>query len=400
MAKEQNNGPLAGVKVLDLSLLLPGPLCSKHLADLGAEVIKVENPRMADGSRYMLGDGVPYLFLQLNRGKKAITVNFKRPDGQAVLKKILKDCDILLEGFRPEAMAKVGLDYESLKDEFPRLIYCSISGYGKTGPYKDYAGHDGNYISYSGLLGVTGDEKARPVLPGFQAADIAGGTLTALSGILAALYEREKTGRGQAIDVSMTDGAFALMEFQLAGYQIEKKDPRPGQSMLSGGLPNYHIYETRDGRFVMLGALEERFFRSFLRSQGREDALEGRKLGENPDPKDLAELKKILTGIFAEKDFGYWQNHFSNPDICLSPVNSISEVIEDPQLKERAMVRREKHPEFGEYLAIGTPFRLSNHNDLAAATPPPGHGEHTREILSDLGYTPDEMEELKKKRAI
>ena len=212
-------GPLDGVRVIDLSLLLPGPLCSMYLGDMGADVIKVENPRMPDltrmmGARLQSPSGESSesgLFLMLNRNKRAITINLKRPEGREVLLRLLEDADILIEGFRPGTLDEMGIGYEQLRERFGRLIYCAISGYGASGPYRDLAGHDGNYIGYAGLLDINGEAGGPPVLPGVQIADIGGGTQMALSAILAALFARERTGEGQFLDISMLDGAFSFL---------------------------------------------------------------------------------------------------------------------------------------------------------------------------------------------
>lgn len=394
-------GPLDGVRVVDLSLLLPGPLCSMYLGDMGADVIKVENPRAADLTRYMGaritgkdGSSESGMFLAINRNKRAVTINIKREEGRAVLLRLLENADILLEGFRPGMMDEMGIGYKELSARFPRLIYCAISGYGATGPYRDLAGHDGDYIAYSGLLGITGLAGGPPVLPGFQAADIGGGTLTAVSSIVAALYAREKTGRGQFLDVSMMDGAFAFLSLHAGEYVASKKSPEPGTMPLSGGLPNYNVYKCKDERYVMLGSLEERFFRGFLRQIGREDLLDGIDFS-----RDLEKLRAPLAEIFASKTRDEWSALFPNPEACLAPVNSIAEAFEDPQLKERGMVVTVEHPALGEILLIGSPFRFSE-TPTAIRRPPPRHGEHTDEVFREIGYSPADLDDLRKKRAI
>ena len=399
------NGPLDGIKVVDLSLLLPGPLCSMHLGDMGADVIKVENPRAADMTRYMgarlgaedgdIHNGESGMYLAINRNKRAITVNIKRPEGIAVIHKLLEDADILLEGFRPGALAKMGLGYEDLKEKYPRLIVCAISGYGAGGPYESLAGHDGNYISYSGLLGITGTAGGAPVLPGFQVADIGGGSQAALVSILAALYNREKTGRGQFLDISMMDGAFAFLSLHAGEYVASGKSPERGEMALSGGLPNYNVYRCKDNQYVMLGALEERFFKSFLRRIDKESLLTEH--GFSPD--GLAKIKPELEKIFAEKTRDEWAELFMDPDTCLAPVNSIEEAFEDPQLTERKMVLKMEHPELGEIMMIGSPFKFSE-TPCTYRRLPPGHGEHTESILAELGYNPEQIKELRSKRAV
>ncbi|MCR9143851.1 MAG: CoA transferase [bacterium] len=411
---ENKGGPLAGVRVVDLSLLLPGPLCSMYLGDMGADVIKIENPRMPDLTRMMgtrLGpDGKQNidakdpdggaesesgLYLMVNRNKRAITINIKRPEGREVLMKLLEDADVLLEGFRPGTLDAMGIGYEQLKTKFPRLIYCAISGYGASGPYEKLAGHDGNYIGYSGLLGITGLADGAPVIPGFQVADIGGGTLAAVGSILAALYSREKTGRGQFLDISMMDGAFSFLSLHAGEYVASGQSPERGKMDLSGGLPNYNVYRCKDGRYVILGALEERFFRGFLRQVDREDILDGVEM----TAAGLAAIKPQIEEIFLSRDRDDWRELFLNPETCLAPVNDIAEAFEDPQLRERGMIQTVQHPRLGEVLQIGSPFRFSD-TPCEMRTPPPEHGQHTDEVLREAGFDDASLAELRKKRAI
>lgn len=398
---ELKNGPLTGVKVLDLSLLLPGPLCSQHLADLGAEVIKVENPRLGDMTRYLSskiskGDFAESgAFLQLNRNKKSITVNIKREGGRKVILRLLEDCDILLEGFRPDTLNELGIGYEQLKEKFPRLIYCAISGYGATGRYKEHAGHDANYIARAGLLALNGAKNGPPVVPGFQVADIAGGTLTALAAILAALYAREKTGRGQFIDVSMQDGAVPLLALILGDYIATGKEPERGNDMLSGMLPNYRIYETKDGKYVMLAALEEKFFQTFLRQIGREDILKNMPRDEKGYLAASSELEKI----FKERTYDEWAPLFENPDSCFSGVSSLGDVLKDAHLRERGTIREIEHPKLGKIPVIGSPFHFSE-TPATYRLAPPEMGEHTDEVLAAAGFSASEIEELRKDKCI
>jgi len=398
---KMENGPLTGVKVLDLSLLLPGPLCSQHLADMGAEVVKVENPRLGDLTRYLTtkiskGEFAESgAFLQLNRNKKSITVNIKRDGGRDVIMRLLKDCDILLEGFRPDTLNELGIGYEQLKEKFPRLIYCAISGYGATGHYKEHAGHDANYIARAGLLALNGVKGGPPVVPGMQVADIAGGTLTALSGILAALYAREKTGRGQFVDVSMQDGAVPFLSLILGDYIATGKEPERGNDMLSGKLPNYRIYETKDGKYVMLAALEEKFFQTFLRQIDREDILKNMAR----DDAGFAAATKELEQIFKSKTYAEWAPIFENPDSCFSGLSSIGEVLKDKHLLDRGTVLEIDHPQLGKIPVIGSPFHFSE-TPVSYRIAPPAMGEHTDAVLKAAGFTEQEMEELRKSKCI
>lgn len=391
---QTNSAPLAGVRVLDLSLLLPGPLCSLHLADLGAEVIKVENPRAYDGSRAMFksATGAPSLFLMLNRNKKAITLNLKRPASKDILFKILANTDILLEGFRPDAMDKMGMGYETLCPLFPKLIYCGISGYGSQGEYKDFAGHDINYLALSGVLSQTGNP---PQALGFQVADIGGGSLTALSSILAALYQREKTGKGQKLEISMTDGALQFLSLYAGIYAGTGNSPIPGDELLSGKLPNYNVYKTKEGKFVALGALEEMFFQTFLKVAGLGSLLQDHPLKEE----NFGLLKQKLAEYFSQRTWEDLEPIFKNEDSCLTPVLSIEDVAKSEYWQNRKMVFFENHPRYGKILQFGSPFGMKDH-PLSYRNHPPEHGEHTEEILKSLGYSASDTEGFRKDRVI
>lgn len=372
-----------------------------YLGDMGADVIKVENPRVPDftrlmGARLSKGDNSESgLFLMLNRNKRAITLNLKREEGRAVLLRLLETADILLEGFRPDALSEMGIGYEQLKERFPRLIYCAISGYGASGPYTRLAGHDGNYIGYAGLLDITGPADGPPELPGFQVADIGGGALIALSGILAAVYARQKSGRGQFVDVSMLDGAFSFLSLHAGEFLASGQPPQRGRMTLSGALPNYNVYRCRDGKYVILAALEERFFRAFLRQIGEEALLEGLRL----DAEGLAVLFPRLRAIFAQRDRDQWQELFLNSECCLGPVNSVAEAFADPQLRSRQMVVEIEHPQLGPVLMIGAPFHFSD-TPVSYRQAPPGHGQHTDEVLESLGIDASRRAELRSRRAI
>ncbi|OOV40535.1 CoA transferase [Leptospira kirschneri serovar Pomona] len=389
-----NQGPLSGIKVIDLSLLLPGPLCSMYLGDMGAEVIKVENPRAMDATRIMFKkeNGAPSLYLMLNRNKKAITLNLKKEKSKEILFKLLENADILLEGFRPDGLAKMGYGYDDLKERFPKLIYCGIYGYGTEGKYRNFAGHDVNYLSLSGVLSQTGKT---PQIPGYQLADIGGGTMTALSSILAALYAREKTGKGQKISVSMMDSSLPFLSLYGGIYGATGKNPEGGNELLSGKLPNYNVYQTKEGRWVALGALEDMFFKTFLRQTGLDKHLEELPVEEKNFPK----WKEILTSYFSAKTFEDLNALFENEDSCLTPVKTIEEVIKDPVFQENGMVKEKKHPDYGDYFQFGAPFSFSE-TPVTYRLDPPSHGEHNETIYRTLGYTMEEIETMKKEKVI
>lgn len=390
-----------------------------HLADLGAEVIKIENPRVPDMTRLMgtklsstlaagsnvapeeekdSGEGPTGLYYSVNRNKKSISLNIKRPEGREVLLKLLETADILLEGFRPGTLEEMGIGYSALHERFPGLIYCAISGYGATGPQKDRAGHDGNYMAESGLLYITGEAGGAPVLPGVQIADTAGGSLLALSGILAALYHREKTGKGQFVDTGMMDGAFSLLSIHAGELAAAGGLPDRGLMDLSGGLPNYSVYETKEGRHVMLGALEGNFFRTFLKNIGREELME--ELQSDPDSQENRErVRAKLKQFFLDKTYEDLAPLFAHTDCCLTPVLSPEEAFHGAQLKAREAAVALQDPELGPVPVTGSPFHLSE-SPPSYRNPPPGHGQQTEEILKELGYDAKALEGLRKRRAI
>lgn len=388
------NLPLEGVKVVDLSMLLPGPLSSLYLADLGAEVIKVENPRAMDGTRVMFQSqsGAPGLYLMLNRNKKAITLNLKREEAKQILFKLLEDADILLEGFRPDGMDKMGIGYDELKEKFPRLIYCGISGYGRDGIYKDFAGHDANYLALSGILHHSGEV---PKLSGAQIADVGGGSLTALVGILAALYSREKTGKGQRIDISMMHSSLPFLSLYAGILASEGKEPIPGRGLLNGGLPNYNIYQTKEGRYVALGSLEEMFFKTFLRVAGLDSILEKLPL----HPEIFSEISHDLETYFSTKTFQDLEPIFQNKDACLSPIRNLEEIFRDQDFRERKMIFEVEHPKYGKTIQIGSPIRFGGET-LPYRSHPPLHGENNEEVYLGLGFTQAEIETWKKEKTI
>jgi crotonobetainyl-CoA:carnitine CoA-transferase CaiB-like acyl-CoA transferase len=389
-------GPLDGVKVIDLSLLLPGPLCSTYLGDMGAEVIKIENPRAVDGTRVMFKSesGFPGLYYMANRNKKAITLNLKKEKSRDILFKLLDNADILLEGFRPGALDEMGIGYDELKEKFPRLIYCGIYGYGESGQYRDMAGHDGNYVSLSGILEQCGEEEKVASL-GIQVADIGGGTLVALASILAALYSREKTGKGQKIDVSMMEGSLQFLTLYAGIYFSSGKMPERGDGLLSGHLPNYSIYRTKEERFVFLGALEERFFRVFLRQSGLTEEIEKIGLEENNFPK----IKEILKKYFLSKSISDLMPIFENRDACLTLIKRLPEVLSDAHLKERKMFFEFQHNKFGKIPQFASPFHFSE-TPCTYRNMGPEHGEHNEEIYKSIGFSKEELEKLKSEKVI
>ncbi|QDE68058.1 CoA-transferase [Myxococcus xanthus] len=384
--------PLTGLRVLDLSRLLPGPYATLVLADLGATVDKVEEPDGGDYVRQMppLRDDVSGLFYGLNRNKRSLTLNLKQPEGREALKRLVRHYDVLVESFRPGVMDKLGVGESVLRAENPRLIYCAISGYGQTGPDRLKAGHDLNYVARAGLLGYGGESGGAPAFPGVQMGDIGGGSLFALVGILAALHERERTGQGRFVDVSMTDGALAFLHMHLASrlyMGTEGAALQRGTEALNGGYACYGLYRTADDRWLAVGALEPKFFAGVCERLGRPELLEDAYAPGEPG----ARVKAELTRLFAEHPLAYWQERFAGSDLCIEPVAEGDDVLKDPQLQARGLFVETEDAVLGRKVThLLTPLRMGE-TSLRA---PPALGQHSREILEEAGFTAQELARL------
>jgi alpha-methylacyl-CoA racemase len=384
---------LSDVRVLDLSRLLPGGFCSLLLADFGAEVLKVEDTGVGDYVRWSAPgyDGADEsaksaLFLALNRGKRSIRLNLKEEQGREVLLRLVREYDVLVESFRPGVMDRLGVGYERLSEENPRLVYCAVTGYGQDGPYTARSGHDMNYLGLNGLLGLTGDADGPPVQSAGQIADLGGGALTAAFGILAALRERERSGRGQVVDVSMFDGSLAWLALVAATYLCDGEVPRRGGLELAGRLICYRPYPCKDG-WVTLGALEPKFWQTWCRGVGREDLIE--KQFERPGSAAHAEVERI----FLERTREEWHSFAEDYDCCLEPVLDLDEALESELVRARKMVVELDQPGADGVRLLGVPVRLSR-TPGAPAGPGPALGEHTREVLAALGYREEEIDSL------
>lgn len=366
------NGALTGIKVLDLSRLLPGPFCSMILADHGAEVIAVEDGRFqADG-----------LFLTpVNRNKKHMSLNLKSEAGKEIFFKLARKADIILEGFRPGVVDRLGVGYEAVRKINPRIIYCAVTGYGQTGPLRDRAGHDVNYLALAGVLDQIGEKDRPPVIPGVQLADIAGGGMNGAIGILLALLARERTGKGQYIDISMTDGMASLLPIPLFFKQTQGRFPERSDAMLSHRYACYNTYETADGRHVSVGAVENRFWAricahfevpQYIPLQYEEDRRE--------------EIIGFFRTAFRKKNLAEWKVELADLDACCEPVLTPEEAMEADLFREREMVLDAPAKDGKPAATLGIPVKLSE-TPGSVRTPAPGFGESTRDILKDLGYS-------------
>jgi alpha-methylacyl-CoA racemase len=388
-------GPLASLKVLDFSTLLPGPFASLLLADMGAEVLRIESPDRADLLRILPphDEGVSASHAYLNRNKRSLALDLKQPAALEIVKRLLADHDILLEQFRPGVMERLGLGYEALKAINPRLIYVSITGYGQTGPYKDRAGHDINYLALAGLASHTGRADSGPLPLGIQAADIAGGSLHGVIGLLAAVIARQQSGQGQHLDVSMTDCVFSLNALAGAGYLACGVEPGRENHVLNGGS-FYDYYRTRDGRWMSVGSLEPAFTQALCEALGRPEL---RALGLSSEP--AQRLKQELQSEFEKHDFAELCAIFAKVDACVEPVLRLCEALEHPQLKARELVTQVPRGDGSSQAQMACPLKFSE------GLPEPRHigarlGEHTNEVLGALGFSAERISQLRSDRVV
>jgi len=405
--------PLEGIKVLDLSRLLPGGFCSLLLADFGADVVKVEDTGMGDYIRW----SPPYyegahdsaksaLFLSLNRNKRSIRLDLKSDGGREALLALVREHDVVLESFRPGVLDRLGVGYARMREENPGIVYCAISGYGQTGPKREASGHDMNYLGLIGLLGLTGERGGGvggdPIQSAGQIADLGGGALMAAFGILAALRERDSagelvgrpgsgsagSGEGQLVDISMSDGALSWLAMVAAGYFADGTVPRRGELPLAGSLICYRPYECADG-WVTLGALEPKFWQAWCRGVGREDLIA--KQFERPGTEAHAQVQEI----FKTRDRADWEAFARKHDCCLEPVLELDEALSSELVREREMVVEIEQPGVEQPVRqLGIPVKLGRTPGEPARLSGPALGEHTEEVLRAAGYSEAEVAEL------
>ncbi len=385
------SGPLASLKVLDFSTLLPGPFASLMLADMGAEVLRIESPTRMDLLRVLPphDHGTSASHAYLNRNKRSLALDLKQAEALEIVRELVKDYDIVLEQFRPGVMERLGLGYEALKAINPRLIYVSITGYGQTGPYKDRAGHDINYLALAGVASYTGRRDTGPLPLGVQVADVGGGSLYAVVGLLAAVIARQQSGVGQYLDVSMTDCSFSLNAMAGAGYLACGVEPEWESHVLNGGS-FYDYYRSRDGRWMSVGSLEPAFMQQLCAALGRPELAA---LGLDPA------LKQALQVEFEKRSFEELCALFAGVDACVEPVLHLSEALQHPQLKAREVVSQVPRGDGSTQAQIACPLKFSE------GLPAPRHigvavGAHSDEVLGELGLSPQRIIELRQAKVI
>jgi alpha-methylacyl-CoA racemase len=383
--------PLASLNVLDFSTLLPGPFATMFLADLGADVVRIESPHQPDALRFAppFDGNVSAWHALLNRSKRSMTLDLKKPGASDVVKRLAQTYDIVVEQFRPGVLDRLGIGYEALRAANPRLIYCAITGYGQTGPYRDRAGHDLNYLALSGIASHTGRRDQGPLPLGVQVADVGGGSYNALVGILAAVIHRQQTGAGQFVDISMFDGAVAWNALAASQYFVGGSDPELEGAILNGGSC-YDYYRTSDGRYLSVASLEPKFWKGFCEAIDRPDLIE---LGGLFDPQTQRHLKSEIQRTIASRTCAEWLGVFARIDVCVEPVLRVSEVAQHPQTQIRGIVVSVPKHDGTSQRQIANPIRLSAcqpvYHHIGAAL-----GEHTEAVLLEAGYTELEINAL------
>lgn len=380
--------PLSGIRVLDLTRLLPGPVCTLHLADLGADVIKIEDTGAGDYARTLgtePGKTAP-VFAAINRNKRALRLDLKQREGVEVFMKLVRDADAVVEGFRPGVVDRLGIGYAACDAVNPRIVYCAISGYGQTGPYRDIAGHDVNYCGYAGLVDQIGVAHGDPAIPNLQIADILGGAVVPAMGMLAALLDAQRSGRGRYVDVAMTEGVLVHNLQALAAVASTGTTRPRGEDFLSGREPCYSVYRTADDRHMAVGALEWKFWERVCEVLERPDLKD---CHWERRTRDAQWGREQTAAIFASQPQAHWVARFSGVDCCVTPVLTLQESLTDPQVAARGMVSRA-----GGTLQFTPPLKMSEY-EFTVERPFPEAGQHTDEILREAGYASTDISRLR-----
>ena len=396
------DGPLDGIRVVDLSALAPGPYCSMLLADMGAEVILVEQAGRPRGRRDVSRDPNEerrrYSSYALGRGKRSIGLNLKADEAREIFYQLSDEADVVLEGFRPGVVKRLGVDWDTLSGRNSRLIYCSLSGFGQTGPYAPHVGHDINYIATAGALGMIGDFAAdgRPAIPVNIIADFAGGGLMAAFAIVCAIQARERTGEGQYIDLAMSDGSMSLITSALAGYEGAGADMRPAQHVLNGGEPHYQVYETADGRWFSVGSMEPYFYANLCRALDLEQYIDDQ---GTSDPRRRTEIRDAFAAAFKSRTAAEWDQILNDVDVCAKPVLSLEEALGDPHNLSREMVVEVPTPDGEMMRQAGVAPKLSRTPGRVRGGAP-SRGQDTEDLLAALGYDAEAVAALREREVV
>ncbi len=386
---------LPGIKVLDMTWAGPGPFCATLLGDLGAEIIKIHEPEPE-----RRGGPILYTFLDSSkfpglRNCRTMGLNLKSEDGRNIFYELAKSADVVMESFRPGAVKRLGIDYRTVRKLNPSIVYVSLTGYGQDGPYRDFVGHDINYISTGGLLGITGTAGGAPVIPGVPIADFAAGGMSATIAILAALMTRDRTGRGQFVDVAMTDGIVGLMSVWINPYLVWGIASERGKTWLTGQWPWYNVYETKDGKYISVGAIEPWFYANLCQLLGCEDFVEH----QFAEGEKLDEIFRYFKETFLSKTRDEWLGILRRKDTCVAPVYSVDELASDPHLIARGMIAEMPHPVLGSVKQVGSILKMSE-SPCQVRNWSTRFGQHTEEILLELGYDAGHVDALRKAEAI
>ncbi len=392
---------LSGVRVLDLTRALAGPYCTLMLGDYGADVIKIELPGRGDDTRHW---GPPYIdgesayFLSINRNKRSLTLNLKDPAGREVFMRLARNADVVVENFTPGVVNRLGIDYEAVKAENPRIVYSSISGFGQTGPYREKPAYDQMMQGLGGIMSLTGDPDGQPQKTGVALADIGAGMLAAYA-VMTALFHRERTGVGQYIDVSMLDLQVAWLTYQAATY-FATGAPPPRVGAAHPNLVPYQAFKCADGKYINVAVGNERFWQRFCTALGREDLVEMPEYAQNKDRvKNRDQLVALLQQEFDTRSTDRWVDILEEAGVPCGPINDLADVFSDPQVKARDMLLEVQHPSAGKIKQTGIPIKFSA-TPGSIDSPPPLLGQHSREILLELGYSQDEVEALEQQEVI
>jgi len=388
---------LEGIKVLDLCRGYPPAFAAMHLADFGADVIKVD-PVGHVATEHVKGasEELMSVYTFIDRNKRSIKINLRSDEGRDLVRELIKKMDVLIENSRPGTMDRLGIGYETVKEINPRLIYCQVSGYGQTGPYRDVVGHDANFMGVSGALSLIGPADGPPCFPSNMVADMAGAALHPLAGILIALIAREKTGEGQLIDISYTDAVFSLIATDVSIHLATGEKRRRGKTMVTGGEPCSSAYQTKDGEYITIQFIEPQFWKNFCDGMGKPELI-SRQWPQNDE--DRKEMFAILRALFLTKTRDEWWEWAKQRQVMMAPVNYIEEAVNDPQLISRQMVMKKEHPVLGKITQLGNPLKLSG-TPATYRTYCPHPGQHTDEILSDNNFSKQQIAELKKKEVV